>query len=277
MQALRKPLYVRSTRTVGQGSQFMRVQALQQLLAVASMLPSDGGRQNLVSDYVAAVSGQSMVDRYCPKEVSPQTMDQLTIATLQIGAAKDGVAPVVGGSQNHYVFARTFLQALVQSIQSVKQAQDPRSLMQIAPAVLQFMDTLGPPTAQHIQALAADPSRQKDYKEMLNQLKQVELLKSQLEAQLQQFQQQMAKQQQQVQQRQQQVASNAQLDQIELQNKLRMQQEKTDAMIRLKEEKQQQSLQLADASTASGITLKNQQAQADTAIKARKTAAGENK
>lgn len=271
MQALRRYLFVRSTRTVGQGSQFMRVQALQQILAVASMLPSDGGRQNVVSDYVAAVAGQSMVDRYSPKEQSPQAIDQLTIATLQIGAAKDGVAPTVGGSQNHYIFARAFLSSMVQAIQSVKQAQDPQSLMQMAPAVLQFLDTLGPACAQHIQALANDPSRQKDYKIMLDQLKQVEAQKNDLKSQVQKFYQQMAKQQQRTAKRQQQVMTDAQIDQYESQNKLRMQQEKTDAMIRLKEQKQAQSLQLADASTASSISLKSQQVEADTAMKARKS------
>jgi hypothetical protein len=156
---------------------------------------------------------------------------------------------------------------MVQALQSVKQARDPKTLMQMAPAVLQFLDTLGPATAQHIQALASDPSRQKDYKIMLDQLKQVEMQKRQIEGQLKQLQATMQQQAKRNGQRQKKVMDEAQLDEFEAQNKVRMAQQKTDAMIAMKREKQNQSLQLADASTASKISLSAQQTDANLALK----------
>lgn len=266
--ALNKYLFVRATRTVGQGSQFMRVQALQQLLAVAGMLPNDGGKQNLVSDYIASVAGQSMVDRYAPKETAPQTIDQLTIATLQIASAKDGVPPIVGGSQNHYVFARAFLAAMVQAIQSVKAVQNPQQMMQTVPSVLQFLDALGPATNQHIQALASDPARQAEHKEMLAQLKQVEKLKKEMERQMKQAVAMMQQQQQKTAQRERQVMTDARLDEIELNHKMAMSERKTNFAISEKAKKAEQNRALADASTATNISLKVQQAKANEAIKA---------
>ena len=264
--ALKKYLFVRSTRTVGQGSQFMRVQALQQLLAIAGMLPNDGGKQNLVSDYIASVAGQSMVDRYAPKETAPQTIDQLTIATLQISAAKDGVQPVVGGSQDHYVFARAFLASAVQAITSVK--QNPQS----APNVIQFLNVIGPATAQHVQAMQSDPSRQKDAKEMLRQLQEVERMTKDLTRQVQQAMAQGQQQAKRLQQRQQKTMTDAQIDEFEARHKAELAQQKAQHAMALKSQKQNQQLALNDASTASDIELQSQRVQADTAIKTRSAA-----
>jgi hypothetical protein len=271
LQAMRRAC-VKATRTVGQGSPFMRQQALQQLLAISPML-GESGKGNLISDYIAAVAGQSMVERYAPSAESPALTDQAALATLQVAAAKDGVAPIVGGSQNHYVFARVFLQSGVQAIQSLQQAQDPQSFMQSAPTVIQFLDTIGPSLAQHIQALNGDVSHQNEYKELMDQLKQLEQAKAGIEQQAKQMFQQQQKAAQQNQQRQQQAMTDAQLAEVELQNKIRMQQQKTDAAIRMKQEKHDQGKALADASTASEISRRNVVAASDQALKAKKESA----
>lgn len=264
LQALRKVRSVIATRTVGQGSQFLRQQALQQLLAISGMIPSEGGKLNLVSDYVASVAGQSMVNRYVPKEESPQTIDQIALATLQTAAAKEGIAPVVGGSQNHYVFARVFLQAGVHAIQALQQAPNQQAAMQSAATVLQFLDTIGPALGQHLEAMKNDPSRQKEYAEIKKQLLQLEQLKNKLQSQVQQMMKQQQAAAQQAQQKQGQVMNDLQLKTLETQSKIRMNQQKTDAMIALKSQKQgasqtmdvqrhNQTLALADATTAAKI------------------------
>lgn len=273
VQALRKVRSVIATRTVGQGSQFLRQQALQQLLAIAPMLPSEGGRVSLVEDYIAAVAGQSMVNRYAPKQEAPQMTDQITIAMLQVAAAKEGVPPVTGGSQNHFLFAATFIQACTQAIEALKQAQDPSAFMQTAPGVIQFIDIIGPALAQHINAMKADPSRQKEFKAMTEQMMQIGKIKDQLQQQVQKLAQQQAQEQQQRQQRQQQVMSDAQLDQMEFQNKLQNANAKTQEALRQKQEKHTQALALKDSATASDITRKNVIAASDESRKSSQSTA----
>lgn len=257
---------VKATRTVGQGSPFMRQQALGQLLQIAPMM-SESGRENLMSDYIAAVAGQSMVSRYAPEGETPEAVDQAAFATMQAGLAKDGIPPVVGGSQDHQIFARVFLEAAAQSIQAVQQSQDP---MQAAPGVIQFLDTIGPALAKHIEALKADPSRAQDYKAMSAQLKQIGGIKDQLQQQLEKIVQQQQQQAQQAQQRQQQMATQQQLDQAELQNKLQNADAKTQAALQQKQQKHDQAMQLNDAATASEITRKNAIAKTDEALKVQK-------
>jgi hypothetical protein len=188
--ALQKIRHVKATRTVGQGSQFMRQQALQQLLAVAAMIPNESGKTNIMEDYVAAVAGQSMVRRYMPREETPQMVDQIALATLQVAAAKAGVAPVVGGSQDHFLFARVFLQAGIQAMQA---AQQPGANPQEA---LAFIQIIGPPTISHIQKMMQDPSRQAEAKEMMSQVQELEQAAQKMTQQMQQ-QAQRAQQQQQ--------------------------------------------------------------------------------
>lgn len=264
MQALRKIKGVRASRTVGQGSQFMRQQTSQQILSISSMLP-ESGRMNAISDYIAALAGQSMVNRYAPKTETPQAVDQLSMATLQIAAAKEGVSPVVGGSQNHYIYARAFLQAGVEALQSVQQGANPVE-------VVGFIQTIGPALIAHIAAMQSDPSRQAEAKEMLKQATQLEAMAKQLQAKVQQQQQAAARQQQQLQQRQAQMNSEQQLDAAEVKHKLAMSEAKTKAALEQKAAKNAQSMAIADAQSASKIQRANMEALADTALKARETA-----
>jgi flagellar motor protein MotB len=205
-----------------------------------------------------------MVNRYAPQEETPQLTDQVTLATLQVAAAKDGIPPIVGGSQNNLIFARVFLHASVEAVQSVQQAKDPQSFLQIGSTVVQFLDTLGPAMVKHLEAMKSDPSRQQDYKEMMGQLKQLEQLTNQLKQQLQKGMQQAQEGQQKAAKQQQQVMNDVQLKAFETQQKLRMAQQKTDAMIELKARKQgqtsvmdvqkhRQGMALADAETAAKI------------------------
>ena len=90
----------KATRIIGQGSQYMRQQALQSLLAMVALMPSEKGRVNLLSDFVAAYAGQTMVERYIPGEGPESQTEDHVLAMLQVAAAKAGVTPVVTGDQN---------------------------------------------------------------------------------------------------------------------------------------------------------------------------------
>lgn len=261
--ALRRIRWVKATRTVGQGSQFMRQQALQQVLAVSSMLP-EGGKMNVVDDYIASIAGQAMVERYSPKQEAPKMVDQLAMATLQIAAAKEGIQPVVGGSQNHYVYARTFLQAGVQALNSVKQGADPAQ-------AVSFIKTIGPALMSHIMALEGDPARQQEAKEMMRQAQQLERMTNQIAAQVQAQQAQAQKQQEQMAQQQSEFQNRARLEQAEAQHKMALQDAKHQQQHQTKAEQNAQKLAIADAQSASKISRENAMAEAKMKLEAATT------
>lgn len=249
MVALRKAK-VKATRTVGQGSQFMRQQALQSLFAVYPMMSSDTGKANLMEDYIAAVAGQDMVDRYVPRYEMPDKVDQVSMATLQVSAAKDGVAPVVGGSQDSLVFAGVFIKSLNDAVASLQQGGNPQG-------VYMFIGTMLPALEQHAARVAQNPTQKKEAKGIAQQARMFIQIYNKLGPQIQQMNQQAQKQQKKRLQRQQQLMTDQQMDQIELQSKIRQSQQKTDAMLEMKREKANQSLVLADAQTASKIQRAN--------------------
>lgn len=250
-KALEEIESVKSTRIIGQGSQFMRSQALTELMALYPTLPTDAGRNNLLSDYIASKAGQSMVDRYNPPIQLPSEIDdQRALATLQIAASKDGIAPVVTGNQNHYVFASLFLQAAATAAASLAQGGNPFE-------VYQFIDTIGPATIQHIDAVSRDPMRKQDAQVMQKQWKELAALHDKLGAQLQkqaQQQQEQAAMQQRAMAMQNGQDPELQMKAAETEAKIAMQQRKTDAALAQKQQKHNQSLAINDAKAANSIT-----------------------
>lgn len=163
LESLRKVKKVRATRIVGQGSEFLRQASLEFLMNIAGALP-DTGRSNLISDVVASRAGVAMVDRYYPRgEIQPIADDQLAIAMLQISAAKQGMPPVITDSQNHALFAGTFLSAASEAMAGLAQGADPRQ-------VLAFVEAIGPSIAQHINEMSKDPTRRDLVKKFTQQM-----------------------------------------------------------------------------------------------------------
>lgn len=253
-EALRKVESVKATRIIGQGSQFMRQQSLKELLGMMSILPSEGGRMNLMNDYIASLAGQYMVDRYNPPIQLPSELDdQRAFAVLQVSAAKDGQAPVVTANQNHFVFAQTFLQAASEAAASVEQGGDPY-------AIYQFIETLGPAIAIHLQGVSQDPTKQNEAKVMSRQWQELSQFQNQLEQQLQKMGEQRQEQEAQM-QRMQSIQNGSdpeiQLKAAETQAKLDMQRAKTDQAMEIKGRQAAQKLMLSDASTANKIRNTN--------------------
>lgn len=237
------------TRVVGQGSAYMRQSSLQTLMGLAPML-NEKGRNNLLSDFIASHTGQSMVERYNPSiEQGQNPADQQVIANLQIAAAHTGVPPVIAPNQDSATFATSFTMAAGQAVQSVPQGGDPH-------AVVGFVQTIAPGAQQHIQRLAMDPSRRGMVQSLTEQWGQINQQIGQLERQLQQQMQQAQEQQQQMAQAQAAMTGtdpDLMLKQAELNAKLGMAQQKTDAMIAMKVQKHNQGMVLDDARTAADL------------------------
>lgn len=189
VEALRKTDYVKATRIVGQGSEFLRVASLESLLVMLPRLPESGG-ENLLSDYIASRAGQNMVLRYFPKpDPNNSPDDQLVTAMNQVASAKVGVPPVVTDTQRHILFAGTFLAAAADAVAALQDGANPAD-------VLGFLDTIGPAILRHIQYLQSDPSRKdvvKKFTEQYSQLAQIaDKLKEKIAQQQQQGQEQAA-------------------------------------------------------------------------------------
>lgn len=241
---------VTAVRVIGQGSTFMRKQAVDGLAAIVGALPEDG-RNNWLCDKIAVEAGQSAVNRYNPqKSVKPKmASDQQAEATLQIAAMKIGVPPIVTSSQNPLTFAAAFLAAGVQAVQSVQQGGNPLE-------VLKFMDLDGPAIAAHLKRFANDPLRAGAWKQLTEQWKQL----SQVVDQLKQIVQQGMEKQRQQQTKTATTMNDLQIANAKAKNDIQIKQVKTQQQLQIQREKHQlnvaktaQDLQLKDAVTAAEI------------------------
>lgn len=252
-----KTARARATRIIGQGSQYMRQQALQALLASVALWPSERGRENLIRDFIAAYAGQTMVERYAPPNgPESQTEDNVT-AMLQVAGSKAGVTPVVTPEQNSAVYAPVFIAAAGNAIKSVEQGGNPTE-------VIPFIQTLAPAVGQHLAKLASDPTRKTMAKGLDDQWQAVMEEAGKLDQQVQQMLQKQAQQQQEAQQNMQRAQSIAagfdpktQVQAAATQAKIRQQQQKTDAGLAMKAQKHAQDMALADATTAAEIHRQN--------------------
>jgi hypothetical protein len=269
-EAMVRVSLVQATRVVGQGSAFMRKQAVDALFAVVGSLPEDG-RTNLIDDKIAAEAGQAAVARYNPKKAQVLPSDQEAEALQWVAAMKVGVPPVITSSQNAFVYATTYLKAAVQAITSLQQGANPVE-------VLGFLHTVGPAIAGQLRRMAMDPTRQQEFKALSQQWQKLASLTDQLTKQVQQMQQQSQQQQQQTDQ----VMTDAQLDAFKVQSDVKLKQLKTVAQLQQSNQKHQQKLAmgaqdmaLKDAQTAAQIMLDKAQARADAELSAMEPATTE--
>lgn len=247
---LKKVRFVRAYRNMGNGSIFMRQQSVQSMLPVVMML-NEAGRQNWLDDYIAATSNQEMVERWNPKgNYNPTLDDDRVTAALQVAAAKDGVAPVITDAQNHVIFADTFRVAAVQSTESLQQGGNPEE-------VLAFLETIGPALAQHMQAIASDPSRKQIYNALKPRFDQLGQITDQLHRKV----AQMRQQQQAQAQKQQQVMSDEDIAQFKAQKDAARRDWKAGRDMDLKSQKTNQALAINDLKTAQTLELNRIKAQ----------------
>ena len=194
-EVLRETRSVMATRVVGQGSSFMRQQALEFLMGLVSMLP-ETGRANLVKQVIASRAGQSKVKEFYPEQPQDaKAAAQVSDATLQVAAMKQGVPPVLVPTQNPMIYASVFLNAAQAAVQSIQQGADPHE-------PIAFLDIAVPAIMQHVQRMAADKTRKANIDNIVQGVKQIEQFSKQVKdalAQQAQQQQQAAQQMQQIQ------------------------------------------------------------------------------
>lgn len=252
--------YVGATRVVGQGSAFMRKQAIDALFPMAGSLPEDG-RDNLLADKIAAEAGQAAVARYYPKrDANDKTSsDQQAEALLWVSAMKTGIPPVVTSTQNPLTYAATFLKAATDSLKSLQAGAD---MME----VYQFLNIAGPAIVQQLQRFQNDPTRKPVFDQMLEQWQQLAKITDQLKNKIQQDQAAKNGQQQATQT----ALTDEQIKSQKAQNDIQLKSVKTAAQLKQSDEKHQQKMEqgrqnlvLADAKTATEIRLAHAKAMAE--------------
>jgi hypothetical protein len=249
-EALNRWDYVGATRVVGQGSAFMRKQAIDSIFPIASSLPEEG-RDNLIADKIAAEAGQSAVSRYYPKKAQPMPTDQVADAKLQVVQMKVGMPATVTSSQSAVTYAGIYLKAGMDAVQSISKGGDPHE-------VFAFLNLVGPALMQQIQRFAHDPTRQKEAKAMTQGWKKLAEVTDKLKKEL----QKQAEQQKQQQQKTQGAMTDEQLKVQKLKTDMGIKSAKAKAQMQQSQEKHAlkirqgvQSMALEDAKTAHGLNL----------------------
>jgi hypothetical protein len=271
---------VKATRVVGQGSSFLRQQALEFLLGLVPMLP-ESGRTNLIKQVIASRAGQTKVAEFFPdptEDVSAAA--QQAEATLQVAAMKIGIPPVPVPTQNPLIFAGVFLQAGESAAQSVQQGGDPAE-------AAAFLDIIIPAVAHHLSRMEQDKTRADAVKEMGAKLKELGAASDSIKEHLAQQQQEQQAQQAQLAQMaggmdgetqvgMAKVAAKHQVDMSKLQGGMVLKAHKQDVDLAMAQHRQavdtamaaqrhRATILLDDASTAADITRKNAEAKAKAA------------
>lgn len=250
---------VEAIRVIGQGSAFMRREAIQSIGAVSQGLPEDG-RDSWLSDFLAAQGGQAAALRYNPpKSRKKLPSDQEAEAVQWVSAMRTGTAPVPTSSQNPVIYATIWLQTAAQEFAGLAKGANPMD-------VLQFATTAGPAIATQLARFAHDPSRAKIFQELHQQWQTLAKNTDDLKEQLRQQQEKARTQQQKTQQ----AMSDEELAQADLQSDIQIKTAKTGAQMQQSAQKHQmnmrqkmQDMAMKDAVTATDIRLSRLKAMAE--------------
>lgn len=239
---------VQAVRVIGQGSAFMRKQAVDAIMPMIASLP-EKGRDNLIADKIAAEAGTAAVRRYYPKPVSKWGTEQEERAANQVAGMKVGVAPIIEQSQNPVTFASAFLRAASQAVESLQSGGSPVE-------ILAFVDMAGPAIMAHLRRFANDPTREAIFEKLMEQWKKLATLRDGLRAEVEKI-QQGQKQQEQVAQE---AMTDAKLKEFQATSDIALKTQKTQQQLKQQQEKHaqkmaqgQQDMALKDAETAARI------------------------
>jgi len=257
---------VMARRTVGQGSAYMRILSLQQILnTVFPLLPEDG-KYALVDDIIAAQAGRTQVARYNPQPVMrTKEAQQRWEAQIENDTLKNRGQVTLTPYQNDVIHAQEHLAFGSQAAQSLQGGADPFEILGILQATGQHL-------AMHMQRLAGNTARQTEYKLLSKQFAELGKVVDQLEKQLQQQQEQQMEQQQMAAQAQQMQAGmdpEMQMKSAETAHKMQLQTAKTQHQMALRKAKQDADIALKDALTAAEIQRRTLEATVDRRMKQR--------
>jgi hypothetical protein len=157
---------VKATRTNGRGSALERRNTMNQLLGLSQMLP-ETGRQHVIEDTIASMTGFNSLERYFPvPQKDPLHQEHVQEAAYENALFKLNEDIPVSDSDNHAIHAQSHLSAGSNSFNSLEQGGNPEQVT----AYLQFLLNH---TAMHIQALAKDGSRKELHKQVNQQFQQL--------------------------------------------------------------------------------------------------------
>ena len=240
---------VTATRTIGSGSHFLRTQTLQSLLgSVAGSLP-EGGRVNLMDDFIASTAGYSMVNRYNPKNRKATTLqDHEWDATQENGSMRVGNEVIVTDTQNDVVHAGVHMASVAEGISALQQGGNAEEIMAYAVTVLQH-------TAEHMARLEGDPMRQAEFEQLNQRFEVLQEQMQQLGGLLAQSQENQAGMQE-AQQIQQGMDPKTQIKQAQAQQDMALKQQRAQQDMALNQARTEHQMRLQDALTAN--TIRNQ-------------------
>jgi len=240
---------IRATRTIGQGSHFLRTQTLQSLLgSIAGSLP-EGGRVNLMDDFIASTAGFSMVDRYNPRNRMATTLkDHEWDATQENGSMRVGNEVILTDTQNDVAHAGVHMTSVAEGLASLQQGGNPDEILVYAMAALQH-------TGLHLARLQNDPLRQNEFQQLAQRFEILQQQMQELGGLVENF-QAMQQDQQQAQQVQQGMDPKVQIKQAEAQQKMAIQQQRAQNEMELSRMRTDHQMRLQDALTAN--TIRNQ-------------------
>jgi len=257
VQAMMDIDFVEATRTVGQGSQFAKQQLLGSLLSLSGALP-EGGKINLLKDYIAAQVGQQMVDRYLPTQIqSSRIQDQAALAVLEHASIHQSNMPIVTDTQDHVIHIDTHMAAANQAASSLQSGGNPQEIML-------FMQGIGQHVQDHLQRLSTDPARRQQVDGYAQHLQELGKTIEQLGQMLQQQQQGQA-QMQQAQAIQQGTDPRTAVMNADIQAKIARQNAETMANIQRQNAKTNADLSRRNAKTTADIQRANATAESDLA------------
>lgn len=175
---------LRAKRAIGSGSEAARLLAFNQLMQVLPYLP-EGGRQNVIRDFVAGYVSWRNADRYTGQSTSATTNAQESIAwaqnTLLMGSQFQPVLP----NDDHFVHARVHSEMLApvtqqtdQTLAQISEADGGGQPVDLNPIAqqLQGLQTLAAHFAEHVEKIAINPAGQKlvgQYKQILQQASEI--------------------------------------------------------------------------------------------------------
>jgi len=257
VQAMMEIDFVEATRTVGQGSQFAKQQLLGSLLSLSGALP-EGGKINLLKDYIAAQVGQQMVDRYLPTQIqSSRIQDQAALAVLEHASIHQSNMPIVTDTQDHVIHIETHMAAANQAASSLQSGGNPEEIML-------FMQGIGQHVQDHLQRLSTDPARRQQVDGYAQHLQELGKTIEQLGQMIQQQQQGQA-QMQQAQAIQQGTDPKTALMNADIQSKIARQNAEVMANIQRQNAKAVADLSRRNAKTTADIQRANATAESDLA------------
>jgi len=247
-EALDEIYSVKANRLAGSGNSFTRLQSTTQLLSAVAMLP-EGGRTNVIRDYIASVAGQPNVERYYPTiEPDPKTQEQQRLVSLENASMKTGARVPTTDSDNDMIHSVGHLAAGGAAVESLQQGADKAE-------VWSYLQILGPHIAEHLQDLSQDKTRGTQYQQVWNQFQQLTAITDQLENQIKGEQQARIAEQQQQAQVMGKVQADQQVGMAKVHADNQVKQQKAQADIALKAQKQNAELALKAEQQATEQTM----------------------